>query len=78
MAERARASIETTAMHDARGGDLWLTASFGVAEWTDREDDDALVTRADVVLYRAKSGGRNRIVVASAGAKGDEDPAVTG
>jgi diguanylate cyclase (GGDEF)-like protein len=43
-----------------------VTASFGVAELADGEDGDALVDRSDAALYRAKEGGRNAVVKASA------------
>jgi diguanylate cyclase (GGDEF)-like protein len=38
-----------------------LTCSGGVAEWDGIEDADTLLRRADLALYRAKRGGRNRI-----------------
>ena len=40
------------------------TASFGVATY--RPDDQAkdIVARADAALYRAKHGGRNRVMMA--------------
>ncbi len=37
------------------------TASFGVAQLGDGEDVEALVSRADVALYRAKKAGRDRV-----------------
>ncbi|HKJ70296.1 MAG TPA: GGDEF domain-containing protein, partial [Gammaproteobacteria bacterium] len=41
-----------------------ITASFGVAEAGLSEERDELLRRADQALYRAKEGGRNRIVTA--------------
>ena len=38
------------------------TVSAGVCIWDGSEDPDALVARADVALYAAKAGGRDRIV----------------
>lgn len=40
--------------------DLRITASFGVAQWQPGETADALVARADALLYKAKQLGRNR------------------
>src|SRR5215472_11947454 len=38
------------------------TCSFGVSQWRAGDDIDHLLRRADVALYAAKSGGRNKIV----------------
>jgi diguanylate cyclase (GGDEF)-like protein len=40
------------------------TASFGVAQLAPGEDVAGLVARADVALYRAKDGGRDRVEAA--------------
>jgi diguanylate cyclase (GGDEF)-like protein len=47
-----------------------LTASFGVAALRQGEDWEILLRRADRALYRAKTGGRDRVVVCT----GDEEP----
>jgi len=47
-----------------------LTASFGVAALQPGEDWEALLRRADRALYRAKAGGRDRVVVCA----GDKEP----
>jgi diguanylate cyclase (GGDEF)-like protein len=39
-----------------------ITSSAGVAVWDGEESPEALVARADRGLYRAKEGGRNRVV----------------
>lgn len=41
-----------------------VTVSIGIAEWARNEPLDHLVSRADAALYRAKSEGRNRVIVA--------------
>ena len=64
IAERARVILQETAMPDAGGGTFGITASFGVAEWHDGDNVDALVGCADAALYRAKEAGRNRVEVA--------------
>jgi diguanylate cyclase (GGDEF)-like protein len=45
--------------------ELHLSASFGWAPWTGEETGEALVGRADVALYAAKNGGRDRVVAAT-------------
>lgn len=39
-----------------------VTASFGVAEWPPEGSLEAWFARVDQALYRAKNGGRNRVV----------------
>ena len=65
MAERVRASLEGGPMHDAEGNTFKVTASLGVAEHVDGDDEDSLISRADAVLYRAKAAGRNRVEIAA-------------
>ena len=74
-AGRAEASAETvlSAIRDHRavvdGVPLRVTASAGVAEIDPRQDarpSDAY-ERADAALYKAKEGGRDRVVVAATG-----------
>lgn len=48
----------------ASGANKWIsvTISTGVAERGDRLDvPEAVLTAADKALYRAKTGGRNRV-----------------
>ena len=59
LAERMRAAVADCEDQDAGR----VTASLGVAEWRVGELVDELVQRADEALYRAKSGGRNRVCV---------------
>ncbi|MBE7200527.1 MAG: diguanylate cyclase [Parafilimonas terrae] len=73
MAEAAaRAEHLRTAVQNLRirAGDITvtLTCSFGVSSWMDDDRVEALIKRADVALYAAKSGGRNRVVAASSSA----------
>jgi diguanylate cyclase len=40
-----------------------VTVSLGVASLRPSEDTETLLHRADAALYRAKTEGRNRVVV---------------
>jgi diguanylate cyclase (GGDEF)-like protein len=65
VAERLRAAIEA---HKIAG--VKVTASFGVAQCEPGlSDPPALVEKADQALYKAKEGGRNRVVTAPGPAK---------
>jgi predicted signal transduction protein with EAL and GGDEF domain len=46
---------------------LSLTTSFGVGEWQPGDGIDTLLKRADMALYEAKLGGRDRVMKASEG-----------
>jgi diguanylate cyclase (GGDEF)-like protein len=66
IAERMRAAVMYTRIpNPGTGGDEILTASLGVAlAWPrDGGDPSELMDRADRALYKAKHGGRNRVVV---------------
>jgi diguanylate cyclase (GGDEF)-like protein len=61
LAERIRHSFEQS---PGRASSLMMTASFGVAQLQDGENENDLIKRADQALYDAKHGGRNRVVTA--------------
>jgi diguanylate cyclase (GGDEF)-like protein len=65
LAERLRADIAALRV-ETPNGPLRVTCSFGVSERHRGESIAALLKRADVALYAAKTGGRNRVVAADA------------
>jgi len=65
LAERIRIAFAQLE-HEGLSTDIRLTASFGVATAREGETYEQLFSRADAVLYRAKSIGRNRVENAEA------------
>ncbi|WP_222708416.1 GGDEF domain-containing protein [Alkalisalibacterium limincola] len=61
LAERLRAAIEALAIKDYGR----VTASFGVAVHRNGEQSRDMLKRADVALYSAKAGGRNRVATSA-------------
>ncbi len=73
LAERIRRVIAATPVALSNGGDVAMTTSIGIAaaepgmsEVDLKTEGDALLARADVALYRAKSSGRDRVEVDAA------------
>ncbi len=60
VAERVRVAFETAA-RAVSGRFIGATVSVGVAAHEAATNIDALIARADVALYAAKAGGRNRV-----------------
>jgi len=65
-ADRFRRALETLSTNEIGAG-LAVTMSVGITEYRVGEGIAQTVTRADAALYRAKSGGRNRIECAPIG-----------
>ena len=63
LAERLRAAVAALRL-TTLNGPLTLSCSFGVSEIMPGESIDDLLKRADVALYAAKTGGRNRVMAA--------------
>jgi diguanylate cyclase (GGDEF)-like protein len=68
LAERMRVAIERMAIQRLDGGgELPITASFGVASFpAEATSKTTLIAAADAALYRAKHAGRNRVERADA------------
>ncbi len=65
VAERLRMRIEGLRVSTG-AGEVRITASFGVGEYSARAgDSNEVFDRADQALYAAKRGGRNRVAVAT-------------
>ncbi|AUI87629.1 GGDEF domain-containing protein [Vibrio azureus] len=66
FAENLRQMIEKMGIRDKRNGTLVqnITASFGVAQFSQNESAEAFINKADTQLYEAKQLGRNRVMPA--------------
>lgn len=67
FAERIRETLQSGVVPAAGRS---VTASFGVAVLVAEDTSESLIKRADVALYAAKEGGRNRVVVCGEGTGG--------
>jgi diguanylate cyclase (GGDEF)-like protein len=63
LAERLRAVVSALAVPDGAGGQVQVTASFGVAALDGTQPVEVSLQRADVALYRAKTVGRDCVEV---------------
>jgi two-component system cell cycle response regulator len=63
VAERLRTKLAALRFETAQGP-MTLTSSFGVSDWQTNQTIDWMLKRADLALYEAKRGGRNRVVAA--------------
>jgi diguanylate cyclase (GGDEF)-like protein len=63
---------------NAGGNPVMFTASFGVSEWEPGDSLDALLKRADIALYKAKTSGRNRVVKSEPAFAEEDEPHSTG
>ena len=70
LAEKIRSRLESIEL-----GEIGQkTASFGVTAFTKSDDVEEIIARADIGLYAAKQGGRNRVEKAPAGVKAEPGP----
>ena len=61
--ERIRENLATLEVALDGGGSFRLSASFGLTEFEKSMDHESFFDTADRALYKAKSGGRNRVEV---------------
>ena len=59
IAEKLRLAIKE---HPHSSKSLDITASFGVVEYQIEDDLDSLIKRSDILLYKAKQSGRDRVI----------------
>jgi diguanylate cyclase (GGDEF)-like protein len=64
LAERLRQAMAARRMAIVPGEAVTVTASFGVAAFPEAATPEALFAAADEALYRAKSAGKNCVIVA--------------
>ncbi|MGV7031442.1 diguanylate cyclase domain-containing protein [Methylobacterium symbioticum] len=64
VARRLCLRVRDLRIRGARGP-VTLTCSFGVSTWVEGDSVEALMKRADIALYEAKTGGRDRVVSAA-------------
>ncbi|MDB1123794.1 GGDEF domain-containing protein [Vibrio algarum] len=64
FAEAIRQSIEKISVKNKRSGEQieHISASFGVAQFTESESPISLIDSADKQLYKAKRSGKNRVM----------------
>jgi len=63
LAERLRAAVQALEIPAGEGRVLRCTVSVGLTRAAPGDNFDSLLDRADQAMYRAKSGGKNRVVV---------------
>ena len=59
VANKIKTAIETNLFTDLN---LNITASFGVTQLVNEDDDESLIARADKHLYEAKNSGKNKVI----------------
>ncbi len=68
IAERMRLATRGLNVSRREGKRIELSASFGVAQWSDSESYHQVFVRADAALYKAKENGRDQVHGATLGA----------
>lgn len=68
VAHRVRTRCSAMPMAGTDGERVRLTVSIGLSAWSGEDGLDGFLRRADVALYAAKAGGRNRVSAMTEGA----------
>jgi diguanylate cyclase len=63
ICERIRSGLETYKTVCKNGDEITVTVSIGLTEMQPNHDVEADIEKADKALYRAKTSGRNRVIV---------------
>ncbi|HEX2146395.1 MAG TPA: GGDEF domain-containing protein [Pseudorhizobium sp.] len=73
ICERIRCALETRSFRNSRSGTQYgpITISLGYSMGSQADDPSALYANADIALYHAKRGGRNRTVFFDEAIRGD-------
>jgi diguanylate cyclase len=71
-AEQFRKDIERSHFALVDGGFIHITVSIGIASCCPGEGDERLLERADMALYTAKRGGRNKVSIFRCGNRAPE------
>lgn len=61
LAERLRLAVSSTPLNSI-DKNYYATASFGVASYPQEKTAEDIVKKADLMLYRAKNSGRNKVM----------------
>jgi diguanylate cyclase (GGDEF)-like protein len=64
LAERLRVAAEGMVVEAGDAGEVRVTSSFGVASFPEEPSAAALLRAADRALYRAKTAGKNTVIMA--------------
>jgi diguanylate cyclase (GGDEF)-like protein len=64
LAERLRVAAEGMVVDAGEAGEVRVTSSFGVASYPEEPTASALLRAADRALYRAKTAGKNTVIMA--------------
>lgn len=62
-AERIRVLVEQSSVRNSDASEVKVTVSIGVTEVQYEDTVDSIVKRADMLMYKSKVAGKNRVTV---------------